>query len=574
MKSHAVLAFWRKHWLEAGVLASSGLAFVLGYIGFERALPAAGQTPSQLDILYLTIQLFFLKSGIVPGPLPWELEIARFLAPLAIAGTILEIFYKTVQEVLLRLTRDHIVVCGLGRKGLQLVKEFQGHGDVVVAIEKDEQNDAVRICRALGVVVLVGDATDKALLQRARVHCAKHVIAICRDDAANLEIALHTLQLTKEKRTSLTTKIGCYTHVVNLHLHESLRQQSLFADQNDPVDVRVFNNYADSARQVLNDYPLERGGTSSTDSRVVHLVVLGFERMGQSVALQAAKVGHYANGKRLRITVIDGQVERQKKEFLRRYPQFGAVCDAEYLALDADDCEALERIHEAAHNQNSSMTVAVCLEDDSCCFTCAMNVLPRLRRTDVPVLVNMMEQGGLVELLRDIPGVRPFGMTNLTCTGDLLLHENLDKVAIAVHEQYREQQRERKPNTDTAMQPWQLLDPVLQDSNRQQADHIPIKLRAIGCMSARLPTESKSVPLKEFSPDEVELLARMEHARWNAERFLGGWTLGPRDPDNRTSPYLVPWDDLDDDIREYDREAVRNIFCLLETIGEKIYRSA
>lgn len=572
MKERATLAFWRKHWLEITVLVLSAVSIFLGYAGFAKIPPTAGPPPSRLDILYLTIQLFILQSGVVPGPTPWELDVARFLAPLAVAGAVLKLFYGAVQELLLRLTRNHVVICGLGRKGFELVKDFQREGNVVVAIEKDGQNDAIRACRAIGVLVLVGDATDKALLKRARAHRAKHVVAICRDDGANLEIALHTLQLAKEKKARPKTKIGCYVHVVSLHLHESLRKQSLFADRDDPVEVRVFNSYTDSARRLLSDHPLDYQRITPNDSRVVHLVVIGFDHMGQSVVLQAAKIGHYAHGKRLRITVIDSQAERRRKEFLSRYPQFDKVCDAEYLAADPEDPDILARIRAAAQDLRSLTSIVVCLDNDSRCLACAMSVLSQLRGGNVPILVYMVDQGGLAELIKDIPGVKPFGMTNLTCTREQLLHQELDRLAIAAHEQYREKQKGRKAPSDRAMQPWELLDPDLQDSNRQQADHIPMKLRAIGCGSHH-PDNGKQ-PLPDFSSDDIEILARMEHSRWNADRFLAGYTLGPRDPVNRTHDNLVSWEELNDEIREIDRQAVRNIFRLLEAVGENVYRSA
>jgi len=64
----------------------------------------------------------------------------------------------------------------------------------------------------------------------------------------------------------------------------------------------------------------------------------------------------------------------------------------------------------------------------------------------------------------------------------------------------------------------------------------------------------------------------MEHDRWVAERFLAGWTLGAKDTERRISPYLVDWNDLTDEIKEYDRESVRNIPVILSLAGEKIVR--
>jgi hypothetical protein len=80
------------------------------------------------------------------------------------------------------------------------------------------------------------------------------------------------------------------------------------------------------------------------------------------------------------------------------------------------------------------------------------------------------------------------------------------------------------------------------------------------------------VPATSFTDAEVELMARMEHARWCAERVLGGWTPGPRDVLKRMTPYLVPWFELAEDIKEYDREFVRAIPEVLGEVGESVYR--
>jgi len=66
----------------------------------------------------------------------------------------------------------------------------------------------------------------------------------------------------------------------------------------------------------------------------------------------------------------------------------------------------------------------------------------------------------------------------------------------------------------------------------------------------------------------------MEHARWNAERFLAGWTLGPKDAENKVSPYLVPWEELPTEIKKYDFDAAHNIPVLLSMIGKRVCRQS
>ena len=77
----------------------------------------------------------------------------------------------------------------------------------------------------------------------------------------------------------------------------------------------------------------------------------------------------------------------------------------------------------------------------------------------------------------------------------------------------------------------------------------------------------------EFTKDEIETLAEMEHGRWCAERYSDGWKWGDqKDVDKKISPYLVSWDVLSDDIREYDRQAVRKIPELLASENLRIQR--
>ena len=45
-----------------------------------------------------------------------------------------------------------MVVCGLGRKGHQLIRDFHDHGDKVV-IERDGRNDGISTCREDGIIV-------------------------------------------------------------------------------------------------------------------------------------------------------------------------------------------------------------------------------------------------------------------------------------------------------------------------------------------------------------------------------------------------------------------------------------
>ena len=83
-------------------------------------------------------------------------------------------------------------------------------------------------------------------------------------------------------------------------------------------------------------------GIRPNDPRTVHLVIVGFGRMGRSLALRAAKMGHFANGKLLRISVIDREADRQREHFLFRYPALESdkICRLAFHPADAQSLMA------------------------------------------------------------------------------------------------------------------------------------------------------------------------------------------------------------------------------------------
>jgi voltage-gated potassium channel Kch len=514
---------------------------------------------------------------------PWEWALARVLAPLLPAWAILRaaaiLFREQLQSARLYLTKNHVVICGLGRKGLQLAREFRARGERVVVVEEDEGDDGLQVCRELGVSALVASATDPTTLCKARVQYARHVFAVCGSDGTNVEIAVRVYGLVRQRRRRRTHPVHCHVQLADLELCNLFRQHKIFTETGDPLEVRLFNTFENSARLLWQQHPLDRVPIRRDDPRPVHLIVIGFGQMGASVVLQAARTAHFANVKKPRITVVDEFASEKQKRFFARYPQFGNVCDVVFLPGHVSNADVVAEVCRLTAQPETIPTLAVCLDGDARCLSAALSLLSRLRAHDVSVLVRMAEQTGLATLLDAGEGhaarfagrLHAFGTTGQSCSPELILHGDLDVLAMTIHSQQAQRYREQgKAEGNPAAEPWERLRENLKDSNRHQADHIAVKLRAIGCYSATAPSRDPVVEM--FSEEEVELLARMEHARWNAERWLDGWTLGPRDHAAKTSPYLVGWDELSEDIKDYDRAPVRNIPSLLSLIGAKVCR--
>jgi len=153
---------------------------------------------------------------------------------------------------------------------------------------------------------------------------------------------------------------------------------------------------------------------------------------------------------------------------------------------------------------------------------------------------------------------------------DVLLKGAREKLAKALHEKFRRDHKTEKPKKHPGMAPWEKLREYLKESNRQQADHIPAKLKAVGCDF--IPVVGRKPVLIKFTKKEIDNMAKMEHERWCTEKFLNGWSYGKRDPKKKTHPCLVEWEKLSEKYREYDRKAIRAIPELLAKAGFEIYR--
>jgi len=577
---------WSRIWPWLVILGPAGLCALMGFLGFVEYFRCSGETPSRLDVFYLTLQLFTLESGAVDGPVPWQLQVARFLAPVAAFWSVFSglaaLFRGGLVRFQLRFIRRHNVVCGLGRTGLQLVSDFRRDGQRVVVIEADEQNDNIEVARELGAIVLTGDASQEFLLKRARAVHARSVVALCGKDGVNVEVAVRCHQLARRYGGDLSSRIQCYIQVFELQLIELLRENRIFTESNDPFDAHIVNSFRNAARLAFQRQPLDRVRIKPQDDTRAHLIVVGFGRMGQSLALQAARTAHYANDKQLRITAIDLEAPLRKRDLFALYPAFEEVCETTFITADGRNPQTHADIDKLCGEPNSIVTVAVCVDDDSRSLAIASGIAARLKDRGVPVLVRLSEETGLAVLLGDdtcysgrLGQLCPFGQTSRVATREVLLSEKLDETARAIHEAYRELRRQGGRSAgNPSSAPWEELRSDFRESNRQQTDHMSAKLRAAGCSVE--PIEPRASVTRQpfaFTDEEIELLAKMEHSRWCAERLLAGWKRADKDDKPRKiSSSLKPWDELTEEVKDYDRETVRIIPKLLKMSDARISR--
>ena len=78
----------------------------------------------------------------------------------------------------------------------------------------------------------------------------------------------------------------------------------------------------------------------------------------------------------------------------------------------------------------------------------------------------------------------------------------------------------------------------------------------------------------ELSPELLELtekLAENTHEVWAAGRIAQGWTFGPvRSDEKKETPCLIPYGELPESEKEYDRNTAMETLKLIVKLGYRI----
>lgn len=576
------------------ILAVAGIAaFVLGCIGWwefkAKAHPTAGDAAF---VAYWSFKDFLMNSP-ADQVIPWQLNVARFLAPL-VAGwagysALASLFRDRVQQMRIPLMRRHVVICGLGKYvGTIFLRHLRENDIRVVVIEQDVTNPNIALCRGMGVPVIIGDAQRQKTLQEAGAHRAWRVLAVADDDGVNTQIAATWRKLPG--RGSAQT--GCLARINDPDFVSLFRLPHPHGGHEPWVDF--FNIDEIGARRILKKFPIV------TDCAQPHILVAHLDPLGIWLVWHAARTWYDKGDKKtpLLVTVMDHDPDKSLEALKSQHPVLKKHCEFKLFHATAEHI----REHLPAHHLDSATPPISCAYvtayQDRQALDTALKLHHELHRLDpsVPVVLALSRPQGVADLLADaqkagaLSGLKVFATMKNACSVEVLQGGSFEPLAEEIHERWRtEQGKEHKPAPS-----WDELDDSRKESSRQQARDIGAKLASINCELAPL----RDWDAKEFKfdededNDEVEELARAEHQRWWDERREQRWVLIPmpvgKDDEEvkqlveeaklrKESPYLMSWEDLlirYPKIAEYDRVFVREIPELVASVGLQVVRKA
>jgi hypothetical protein len=550
------------------------IAFALGWVGYTEHLNelyaegAIRHPPQATDIAYNTFKLFLMGSPATTG-LPVKIEIARILAPVvsgwaALSGLAL-LFHDRFQQLRIPLMRGHVVICGLGYVGNLFGDHLRKAGHQVVVVEIDSANPLLELCRSWRSPVIVGDARLERTLREAGVQRAAQLLAVCPTDAVNTEIvAVARLVPTGRRRIPLR----CLARIGNPELCRLLRVQEANSSDGAPSSLDFFNIDEISAQLCLDEFSIE------ADNGQPHILLSRLDALGTWLVKQATWqwFTDRTDDVPLWVTVVDDRAEERVRGLLDQYPALESVCRFVESSMSVRDLHRLGDIQADAGAPPVTRAYVSAYRDEDA-IEAALTLRHHLDSA-VPMVVALSRTDGVARLITDatasgeLTNVKVFPALERTCTAELVAGGSFERIAVAIHRQWSAGQLAVGKEAPS----WSELDESRKESNRAQARDMPVKLRSIGCTIA--PLHDIGAPAFEFTDKEFEMLAIAEHKRWVTERLESGWRLGPKDIARKTTPYLIPFDELPDDVADLDRDAVRHIPDALAMVDLKAIRSA
>lgn len=555
-------------WLTLAV--AFALVVTFGFVGLTEYQQHVGVVEPVTGRLYASLQLFVL-SGSTVGAVPWPLEIARFAAPTVAGWAVIQaaaaLFREQTERLRLRFMSEAVVVIGYGGKGQLLVEALRQRGDAVVVVDANSANPALVTARAIGAVVAVGDARDPETLRRARIGAARHVAVLTGNDGVNAQIAAGIRDAVPATRS---TTLNAVVHLVDPNLCLLLSTDELEHYGESPVRLDFVNVYNAAAVALTRRHWAALTGAGVPGARPGTVAVVGSSPVSGHLLPVFARswaLGAAAGSPRLQV-LLAGIAESASASVAAAHPEVARFLDVSHVP------------DRATLVAGSPSVVFVCPSDEAEAAATALELRSRLARRGTTITVVLQRRAGLGSLLirssRPSDAARPatepvidvFGLFDETCQPEQLLSGTTEVLAQALHQAYLDAHAvsgSDQSTPDAALRPWSELPDALRESNRDQAAHVAVKLAAVG--RAVVPLLDWDDALQPFPDADVEVMARLEHERWLAERRRSGWTLGPRDPVRRTNPALVPWEELPEDLHVQNRVFVRELPRLLASVG-------
>lgn len=526
---------------------------------------------------------------------------------------------------------NHVVVIGFDEMVPMLVQQICSdprYGNCYVLIQSVQPAAKVRSCihtvldvrQERRILVLHAQRNSTEELEKLCTTRAREILLIGEaneydHDSLNIDSLQKIVEIHSKKpncpRISVSVLFEYQT------TYAAFQISDLAEEWRKQVDFHPFNFYEEWAKKLLVkrcyeegnvkvEYPaLDREPITRESDRTVHLVIIGMSRMGVALGVEAAQLLHFPNfcrDRRLksRITFIDATADEEMNFFRGRYRHYFDLAPSLYRDMEhseevrvlppnwnysprtdfldvefefikgrAETPAVQKLLAKWAEDESRQLSIAICLNFPPQAMAMGLYLPDVVYARNIPVFVRQETSSALLNLLNNrlkeeplnrYSHVFPFGML----ANSFDLDRRNTRRAQLVNYIYDYKGRygtspSAAPSEHELQREWDKLPVALQWSNFYCADSVDIKLRSLGF---------GTTPPERLTKEQIELMAEVEHNRWNMEKLL----LGYRKPTpaeeilcqdkavrkeykNKRFVHtdIRPFCELDEETKEYDR---------------------
>lgn len=547
--------------------------------------------------------------------------------------------------------KNHIVVIGAAPNAIGTVKRLLNtEKDTIIAVLTMSDVDELR--RSLNAQ-LGDEAMKRIVLNYGSRDSIEDLTDICIDTARKVyvfgedsevddkeqihdSLNIECVKIISELRKGCAEVLPCivaFDYLATYHIYQ-------YADLEDDVKHTVkfipynFNElwahkmfvgvqYNNEIQKQALRTPLDYRPIMSENSEdYVHLIVIGLSRIGEAVALEAARICHFPNyqHRKTKITIIDSNMDVEMDLFKQKCGELFNLCrwsytdvhnadnntsggiidkyrhlitntndedfvDLEWNFINGFDANKAVRdyIENSVNDPHAIATIAVCLNETHRSLQAAMNLPNIVYEKLIPVLVNQRQSDSMIQALK--VGARyahlwPIGILSEDLEDQLttLIHYG-KRINYIYNYYYTNGSSPESIDESVASDQWEDVRISKRWSNIYSAASIWTKLRS-------LMGSDTIEPRKPQIEEHIEILAQMEHNRWVVEELLLGYRPVNQQEDlaidnNKTlksvmkqqyihydiRPYEgLKTDEHGNDVRENDKLIVRNIHLIASSI--------
>lgn len=282
---------------------------------------------------------------------------------------------------------------------------------------------------------------------------------------------------------------------------------------------------------------------SRSNGHRMSIVLLGFGRLGEELLFHGLQDNIFDPGQRITYHIFG-----QGQEFRAVHAALDSISDP--VVFHEEPWYSCPELMEEA-----ALVLALPQPDQ---LAQVQGLLRLSRRKEVDVLVS---EEFPFNMLEERERLRLFLWEREACRLKTVFGDELLELAKRINLRYRHLHDGVDETEEEKERQWLTLNGFLRYSNISAADYHEIRLQMLEEMG--LPAD-----WQWLSPEQTELLAQLEHIRWCRYHFLNNWRFGQpengekKDTVNRIHADLVPYEDLEEEEKEKDRENLRVLFSL------------